>query len=302
MNIFTTLKDSALQSVRLAGSCSVTDVLPMITSFQDLFDNSDKLECYFAQECRDWVFRPGNHEGVLLSAINQPILNEVINKYYRGEFTFPLDCTEIEDEGWIGSTNLFNTGMLATGHFTQTDQLEINLTDGQAPLINGSKYLSMDYTINPDDLCPSSAGPSLVPIFPSLPPAAAYYDIGIPVGVDNDGSLIILAKAFGYGSGGSIYDAPSATMEREWSNVLFYAFKVRQEIEDIYDCSWGNPAANIDYDYNPFFSIWQSGISSFPRVAALRGNQLASWVQAGDFKSKADGFKTNLSNYIQTLF
>jgi len=260
-----------------SGSCQEGEPLPLITSIADLYDNVDKLECLFTTGCASHTFATGNHPGEMITAINIPETSEIINKAYNGEFTFPYRCAA--GEGIIGTTIIAGQ-VAATGLYEQKlgSDIDLNIAPGQGLLNPDVLYTTMDFTINPNDLCPLSetdkGNYSLTPFESSPAPGAGYVSIGTNVGVSANGNSIMLVKAFGYGYNGAKFDPTTDFTDREWSNVLFYAF---ENVEDLgtfdpfaSNCTFQQSGVTFDYEYTPFVDINITGFQAFERFFTLR--------------------------------
>lgn len=289
---------SIFERNNVVGSCTPGQTLPNIESIADLHANVDLLECIFLTGCQHLNWTGGNHRGELISAINQPQLSQYVNTIYNGEWTFPFQCASstppTPGDEFIGFSNI--AGLNASQGFWKIGKqpAQINLSAGQAPLPDcgedcGFKYINMDYTLNPFDLCPLECREgyehcdsthngkfdknSLFPsnLLPSLPPSTSYLDIGTVVGKTPDNYYIVLAKAYGKNPDLE-FNVNEGTMDNIWSNALFYAFLTSGPVADDWTCSWGQVPMNqtaINYDYNPLLAITVSGGLSFGRFSTI---------------------------------
>jgi len=262
----------------IEGMCQQTDNLEPITEISDLKRHIDDLECIFATGIADdWAYERGNHPGELLSAINMPGLSSFINRLYRGEYSSDYNCP--------GGTRTFGTTKLgdqvaAVGLWEQLYFEEehpfLHLGPGQAPLVDGFKYLVMDYRVDPSQICPygpnSQFGTdSLLGLKSSILPAADYIDIATPVGRNHrSGDLIMLAKAFGRTPASSTYDDEHGTINYLYGNVLFYTFELAEDGRVTSNLFWNKPAIDFEYGYKPLPQILASGPQAAQRMVDNR--------------------------------
>jgi len=282
--------DKLTTPLHVEGYCA-EQTLPEITSIDDLRKYSDLLECYFATGTKELYDVPtGNMPGEL---IQNPLVlnftNNAVNVAYQGEFVFPYNCAA--GAGFIGTTDIFGLTAAVGEYYTSIYESESedfpNLRDGQGEFGDEINYLMMDFTINPNDLCPITPNhrDSLIPLKSGAAPGSAYFDVATIVGFTVDDEPILLSKAFAQSLGGH-YNSQSALMERTWANVIFYAFIVKNpasmvgeqdSYKDFFALDY-KVAQAFEYRYLPVIDIHVAALSAFPHTINNRVQNFAAMV------------------------